>query len=377
MHEGQTMSGITLLNGKNYDFVVEKKETVKAQKLDTTSKKREKQTLFFRNYPTIISNSSVVASREGKGPIGNFFDEIIDNTKLDKKCFEKSEIRMMEHSINIALKKSALTLDDIDIFLAGDLLNQITTSSFVARKLSLPFLGLYSACSTFTESLALGAMMVDSGFCENVLCSTSSHFATAERQYRFPLEFGNQRPPYAQWTVTGSGSTILSSKFSGNSNEKICVTSATIGSVVDFGIKDISNMGAAMAPSALSTLINLFKNTNTIPSDYDLIVTGDLGKLGSDILRQLMSEQGYDLGQNYTDCGNLIYNVKQKCYQGGSGAGCSAAVFNSFLMQKIKSGEYKKIILAATGALMSSQTSFQGESIPSICHAVVVESIGN
>ncbi|MCL2861631.1 MAG: stage V sporulation protein AD [Firmicutes bacterium] len=335
--------------------------------------KRVGQTLIFHNNPKIISGASVVAKRESEGPIGLFFDEISDNCKQDKKCFEKSEIRMMTRSIELALNKTNLRLDDIDMFLAGDLLNQITTSSFVSRELSLPFLGLYSACSTFTESLALGAMMIDSGFYDNILCSTSSHFATAERQYRFPLEFGNQRPPYAQWTVTGSGSTILSNKSNDIYDENIFITSATIGRVVDFGIKDISNMGAAMAPAALSTLMSLFKNTNTTPTDYDLIATGDLGKLGSDILRQLMNEQNYDLGQNYTDCGNLIYNVHQKCYQGGSGAGCSAAVFNSFLLQRLRDGKYKKIILAATGALMSSQTSYQGESIPGICHAVVIE----
>jgi len=219
-----------------------------------------------------------------------------------------------------------------------------------------------------TQCLTLGASLVNAGYFDNVACATGSHFATAERQFRFPLEYGCQRPPYAQWTVTGAGCTIISQDGDGPS-----ITAATIGKAIDFGIKDLANMGAAMAPAAMDTLSALFKDTGTEASDYDMIVTGDLGKLGSDILRDLMHGEGHYLGQNYCDCGAIIYDRNQRCYQGGSGAGCSAAVFNSFIMERLWDKSLNKIVFLATGALMSNTSSYQGESIPAISHAVVIE----
>ncbi len=328
----------------------------------------KRQTIFFKNPPKIIAGASVVTDRESKGPIGKYFDVVEHDPKMGEKCFETAEITMMDKAVRKALEKSGKRVKDIDAFMAGDLLNQITTSAYVARGLEIPFIGLYNACSTFTEAVAIGSSMISAGYYENVICSTASHFATAERQYRYPLEYGSQRPPYAQWTVTGAGCSVLSS-----SGEGPKVVAATIGRVIDFGINDLSNMGAAMAPAAMDSMTRLFKDTDTSPENYDLILTGDLGKLGSDILRDLMREQGYELGQRYIDCGSLIYDVTQKCYQGGSGAGCSATVFSSYILNKINNGEYNRVALFATGALMSTQSCYQGETIPSLSHGIVIE----
>jgi stage V sporulation protein AD len=326
-----------------------------------------KQTLFFKNLPRIIAGGAVAAEKEAKGPIGEYFDSIFKESARDKN-FESAEISMVKEAVNFALKKAGLNLSDIDLFLAGDLLNQITSSSYTARDLGLPYMGLYSACSTMTQSLLTAAVLVNAGYFNNILCATASHFATAERQYRFPLEYGAQRPPYAQRTVTGAGCSIVSSGGNG-----ALITSATIGKVVDYGIDDLSNMGAAMAPAAMDTMYAMFKETDTAPEDYDLILTGDLGKLGSDILRDLMKEQGYFLGQNYADCGCIIYGSDQKVYQGGSGSGCSAGVFNSFILNQFYKNRYKKIAFLATGALMSVQSCDQGETIPCVSHGIILE----
>ncbi len=328
----------------------------------------KRQTIFFNNAPRIIAGASVVSEKESKGPLGRFFDLIEHDPKMGEKCFETAEIKMLELSVNKAVEKAGLRNKDIDLMLSGDLLNQITSSSYAARDLGIPYLGVYSACSTMTQALALGASFISAGHYSNIICCTASHFATAERQFRYPLEYGSQRPPYAQWTVTGAGCSVLSDSGDGPS-----ITSATFGKVVDFGTTDLSNMGAAMAPAAADTLLSLFKDTETSVEDYDLILTGDLGKLGSDIMRDLMREQGVELGQIYKDCGAMMYDITQKCYQGGSGAGCSASVFNSYILNKINEGVYKKIVFLATGALMSTQSCYQGESIPCISHAVVIE----
>ncbi|MBO5910115.1 MAG: stage V sporulation protein AD, partial [Clostridia bacterium] len=226
----------------------------------------------------------------------------------------------------------------------------------------------YSACATMAESLALGACLVDRQAFSTACCATASHFSSAERQYRFPLELGNQRPPTSQWTVTGGGATIVSSKGKGP-----VITSATFGKVIDFGIKDVNNMGACMAPAAMDTIMTHLKATDTRVEDYDLIATGDLGKLGSEILVDLLERKGIKLGQNYSDCGNLIYNKQEKVFMGGSGSGCSATVLNSYIMHKLRKGDFKKVLLVATGALLSTTTSQQGDSIPGIAHAVCIE----
>ena len=259
-------------------------------------------------------------------------------------------------------------VQDIDMLISGDLLNQIISSSFSARHFDSTFIGLYGACSTMAESLAIGACLVDSKNFNNVACCTGSHFSTVERQYRFPLELGNQRPPVSQWTVTGSGCSILSLKGKGN-----VISSATFGKVTDYDIKDVNNMGAAMAPAAMRTIIAHFEDTHTTPDDYDLILTGDLGKLGSEIFMDLMEHNGYKLGNNYNDCGQMMFNINQKAYQGGSGPGCSAIVLNGYVYKKLLEGKFKKVLFAATGALLSPLSSQQGDSIPGICHAVVIE----
>ena len=351
----------TILKGKNCVFESEKN-------ISTVLNNRSKQTLIFKCPPVIIGRMAICGEKEKNGPMGKYIQNGVSDNKMGEKCFEKAEIDMLTRAVLGALNSCNLRLDDVDAFVAGDLVNQITSSSYVARGMNVPYLGVYSACSTMTEALSIGAILLNSSQFNNVLCATSSHFATAERQFRYPLEYGCQRPAYSQWTVTGSGATILSQ--SGNGPK---ITSSVIGKVVDFGTNDLNNMGAAMAPAAMDSMCALFEDTNTLPKDYDLILTGDLGKLGSDILRDLMIEKGYFLGQNYIDCGNLIYDNTQDCYQGGSGCACSATVFNSFVLDKIERGEYKKIAYFATGALMNSQSCFQGETIPCISHGVVVE----
>ena len=328
-------------------------------------KRMGKQTISFSKCPNVIGNYSIVGQKEGNGNLKNYFDYVLKDDLFGEKTFEKAERKMIEHAILNALDGAGLRTKDLDLLICGDLLNQIISSSFAAREFDVTFLGLYGACSTMAEALAVGCCYIDGDYFDNVACATGSHFSTVERQYRFPLELGNQRPPVSQWTVTGAGCTVLSSK---NSNIKIA--NATFGKVTDFGVNDVNNMGAAMAPAAMSTLITHFEDTNTTPDDYDLIVTGDLGKLGCEILLDLMENKGYKLKDNYNDCGQMIFSNNQKVYQGGSGCGCSAVVLNSYILQKMEEGVYNKVLFAATGALLSTLSSQQGESIPGICHAV-------
>ena len=328
------------------------------------------QTIVFKNQPKIIGNYAIVGQKEGAGPFGKFFDYVLENDLFGEKTYEKAERKILEHAIFSCIDKAKIDPHTVDVILSGDLLNQIVSSSFAARHFDKPFLGLYSACSTMTEALLIASCLVDGKYVKTAVCATGSHFSTAEKQYRFPLELGNQRPPVSQWTVTGVGTTILSLDAKKTFPK---ITMATIGKVVDYGIVDANNMGAAMAPAAMNTLIAHFEDTNTKPSDYDLILTGDLGKLGSEILRDLMERNGYPLGENYSDCGHMIYNDHQHTYQGGSGAGCSASVFNSYIIKQIKERKLKKVLFLATGALLSPTTTFQGDSIPAISHAVVVE----
>ena len=330
-------------------------------------KRMGRQTISFQNAPKIIGNYSIVGEKEGHGNFKEYFDYIMKNDLFGEKTFGNAERKMLEHAILNALDKAGIKTQDLDLLVCGDLLNQIISSSFTAREFDVTFLGLYGACSTMAETLAVGSSFVDSKYFTNVACATSSHFSSAERQYRFPLELGNQRPPVSQWTVTGAGCTILS-----DSGSDIEIVNATFGKVTDFGISDVNNMGAAMAPAAMSTLIAHFEDTNTTPDDYDLILTGDLGKLGSEILMDLMENKGFKLKDSYSDCGQMIFNNNQKTYQGGSGCGCSAVVLNSYVMQKMREGVYKKVLFAATGALLSTLSSQQGNTIPGICHAVEI-----
>ena len=327
----------------------------------------KKRTLTFEN-ANVIDGYTVAGPKENDGRYKGFFDVALEDDMFGQNTFERAERKMFEHAIDGAIAKANLTNADIDAVIGGDLLNQIVSVSYAARKQHAGFLGMYNACATFVESLIVGANVLSNGF-DNVVCMAGSHFSTAERQYRYPLELGVLRSPVTQWTATGVGATVLSSQ----SEEKTPkITRATIGRVVDYGILDVNNMGAAMAPSACDTLVTFFKDTDTQPSDYDVIYTGDLGKLGSDILLDLTRQEGYDISEQLHDCGASLYWDEQQTYQGGSGAACSALVFNSVLLGRMRRGEYKRILLAGTGALMSPTTSFQGDTIPAITHLVEV-----
>lgn len=327
-----------------------------------------KQTVIFKHRPKIISTYTVCGPKEKESLFSQYFDLILEHDDWKMDSYEKAERKMMEHTIFCAIEKSGFHQNQIDALICGDLMNQIISSSFAARKFDTTYIGLFGACSTMAETMAVGACLVDGGYFNNVACATCSHFSTAERQFRYPLELGNQRPPTSQWTVTGAGCAILSSFGVGPQ-----ISMATFGKVTDYGVVDVNNMGAAMAPAAMNTLIAHFNDTQTTPDDYDLIITGDLGKLGSEILIDLMENKGYKLGQNYIDCGHAIFNKNQHTQQGGSGCGCSALLFNSYFIKCLKEKKYKKILFMATGALLSPISSFQGESVPSIAHAIVIE----
>lgn len=359
-----------------------KKTTTKPQSLDGANKdtlppptgfSSRQRVMRFYNKPRIVGRMSVVGKKEAAGPMGEYFAKRETDDKMKEKTFERAEIRMLDTAVRGAIRDARMDIEDVDVMISGDLLNQMTTSSYAARDIGVPHIGIYGACSTMTEGLMLSAALVDAGYFKNIVCAASSHFATAERQFRYPLEYGCQRPPYAQWTVTGAAASVVS--INNEENERYPkIVLAVPGLITDYGVNDLNNMGAAMAPAAANTLFTLLTQSGFGVDDFDLIVTGDLGKLGSDILRDMMRKRGIKLGQNYIDCGNMIYDVEQKCYQGGSGCACSATIFSSFIMDKLLSGEYRRIAYLATGALMSTQSCYQGETIPSTSHAVVVES---
>lgn len=325
-------------------------------------------TFKFTGTPTILATASLVGSKEGQGPLGRYFDEILPDDILGEKSWEKAESKIMEKTARLVADKAGLAWDEVQLLLAGDLLNQIVCCNFAARDLNVPFFGLYAACATWTEGLTLGAMIVDGGYAGPVVVATCSHNKTAERQYRFPTEFGNQRPPTAQWTVTGSGAAVLAADGKGPR-----ITHATVGRVVDTGAKDPFDMGGAMAPAAVDTIVRHFKDTGRGPEDYDLIVTGDLGRVGIELAQELLRDEGYPLGGRFEDCGVLMFDKSQNVQAGGSGAACSATVFGSYIYPKIGTGGWQRILLVATGALFSPTTYQQGESIPCIAHAVSVE----
>ncbi len=330
-------------------------------------------TIFFKNKPRIISYAAICGSKEKEGIIGQYADSTSDDDMFGEPTYEKAERAILSKVMTLAIEKAKLKESSIDVIISGDLLNQIISSSFAARQFNCPYLGVYSACSTMSESMMLGAIMADGGYIKRALVATSSHFASAERQYRFPLELGCTRPPQAQWTVTGAGGMVIAAGDDGSSNQDkkyVKIVSATMGKVCDYGVTDVNNMGAAMAPAACQTIVNHFKDSQTSPRDYDLILTGDLGALGSRILKDLCWEKGYDISSNHVDCGEIIYKVIESEFQGGSGAGCSATVLNSYILTKMETGGYNRVLFAATGALLSTVSSGQGESIPGICHAV-------
>ena len=319
----------------------------------------------------IIGSASVVGHKEKEGPLGEYFDLFDKTDKFNQKTWEKSEIEMQKTALSAALTKMNMSENDIDAMFAGDLLNQCIGSSYGLVDFDIPFFGIYGACSTAVEGLMLASLLISGSHCKRCATISSSHFCSAEQQYRTPIEYGGQRSPTAQWTVTGSAAFIVSDI----SSHGVKITRAMPGIVIDKGINDAANMGAAMAPAAIDTLSRFFKESKTAPSDYDGIYTGDLGIEGSKILKELLYLEGYNLGNNYYDCGRLIFDPSyQDVHSGGSGCGCSAVVLSSYILPKLKSGALKKVLIIGTGAMMSPTSLKQGMSIPAIAHLIQLES---
>lgn len=330
--------------------------------------KRGRQTFTLANPAIITTWASVVGKKEAQGPLGETFDISSSDTYFGQKTWEQAEKYMQQQALQKLLDKAKLTSADLDLVFSGDLLNQCIGSSFSLRNTGIPHLGLYGACSTMAESLLLSAMTVGGGFADRVVALTSSHFASSERQYRFPLGYGGQRTPTSQWTVTGSGAALVSSTGKGPA-----ITDCTIGTVTDLGIKDMNDMGSAMAPAAYSTIRAHLEDTKRAPEDYDLIVTGDLGQQGKEMLLELARLDGLSLGGKLSDCGTLIFdNTTQDVHSGGSGCGCSAVTLCGYLLDKLRTGKLKKILFCGTGALLSPTSSQQGLPIPGVCHAVCI-----
>ena len=330
--------------------------------------KRGKQSFSLPEMPVITAWASVAGKKESEGPLAHSFDMTSQDTYFGQKTWEQAEKQMQKNALDILLKKAGLSKHQLGLVCSGDLLNQCIGSSFSLRNSGVPHLGLYGACSTMAESLLLASMAVSGGFSDKVVAMTSSHFASSERQYRFPLGYGGQRTPTAQWTVTGSGAALVCSAGKGPRIE-----SCTIGTVTDLGIKDANNMGAAMAPAAYETIRAHFEDLSTAPEDFDLIVTGDLGQLGKDVLLELSKRDGISLGGQLTDCGTLVFDqTTQDVHSGGSGCGCSAITLCGYLLNQLNSGKLKRILFCGTGALLSPTSTQQGLPIPGVCHALSI-----
>ena len=335
-------------------------------------KKRGKQTFVFENKPVISGWASIAGKKEGEGPLAAYFDKIVKDSYCGEKTWEQAEKRFQQLALSTLLSKTNTTGESIDLLFSGDLLNQCIGSSMTVNNMNIPHIGLYGACSTMAESLMLCAMAVDGGYISRGVAMTSSHFASSERQYRFPLGYGGQRTPTAQWTVTGAGAAMVCGNGKGPRIE-----ACTAGSVNDLGIKDANNMGAAMAPAALSTIQAHFQDLNRTANDYDLIVTGDLGQLGKEILLTLARQSGVDLAGKLADCGCLVFdNTQQDVHSGGSGCGCSAITLCGYLLDNLQKGKFRRILFCGTGALLSPTSVQQGLSVPGVCHAVSIESEG-
>lgn len=328
-----------------------------------------RQSIQFDTAPYIQEAFCITGKKEGEGPLGKYFDIVEEDAMFGKESWEEAESELQRIAAEGVLKKSKLTKQDIRYILAGDLLEQMTATSFGIMDLEIPLFGLYGACSTMGEALSLASILIAGGFAENVIAMASSHYAGAEKQFRFPLEYGNQRPLAATWTVTGCGAVILGKKRS-----KARVTGITTGKVVDFGMKDSMNMGACMAPAACDTIYQNFMDFNRMPEDYDKIITGDLGYIGHDILLDLMKERGFDISKQHMDCGIEIFDREtQDTHSGGSGCGCSAVTLSAYLLREIEKGAWKRILFIPTGALLSKVSFNEGRTVPGIAHAVVIE----
>nr|WP_319489813.1 stage V sporulation protein AD [uncultured Caproiciproducens sp.] len=329
-----------------------------------------KYTLELGRKPVILGFAAVVGKKESEGPLGAYYDQCHNDTTLGESSWEKAESRLQNEAVVLALKKANVENTDIDCILAGDLLNQCISSTFGLRSLNIPFLGQFGACSTMAQTLGIASLFTESGAAQQAVAVTSSHFCSAERQFRFPLEYGGQRTPTAQWTATASGAIVMGSPEQKKEGQVI-VDSVTFGRITDFGIKDAANMGAAMAPAAAQTLKDYLTDTGASPKDFDLILTGDLGTIGSDLMEKLLMKDGIDISSVHNDCGLMIYDrEKQDVHAGGSGCGCSGAVLCSYILQQLTAGQLHKVLFLGTGALMSPTSSQQGESIPGVAHLV-------
>lgn len=329
---------------------------------------RGRQSFAFDNHPAILASSAIAGKKEQEGPLSAYFDYVTTDTTFGQDTWEKAESKMQELALDTVRKKAGIHNQDIDLLFAGDLLNQCISSSFAVRDAGVPFLGLYGACSTMAEGLSLAGMAVNGGYARKAVAMSSSHFASAERQYRFPLGYGGQRTPTAQWTVTGSGCILLGQREQGP-----FLNAVTTGSVLDYGVKDANNMGAAMAPAAYETIRAHFDDLRLSPSDYDLIVTGDLGAVGKEIILDLFQRDGVGIGGVYNDCGTMVFDMQtQDVHAGGSGCGCGSIVLCGYILRQMAKGKLKHVLFCGTGALLSPLSTQQGESIPSVCHAVAI-----
>lgn len=361
-----------------------------------------KRTFAFPSKPEITGAAAVAGVKEGRGPQAEWFDLILQDDYYGEKTFEKAESKMLRSAFNMALENAGLQKQSLELMLSGDLLNQLMASSYMARDIGVPYLGMYGACSTMTQSMLVGAVMVDGGYSGNAAAGASSHFATAERQFRMPLEHGNQRTPQAQWTATAAGAVILQSSGCSStaahshgqsvsaendelkaktgektgtefSSRRICITHGTVGRVIDPGITDTNAMGSAMAPAAFDTIKTHLEDLERSPHDYDLILSGDLGKVGRAIMLDLSKDKLKGIDAVYEDCGAIMYGPDQDAHAGGSGCGCSAAMIAGRVIKEMRAGKYKRVMLVSTGALISTISKQQGETVPGIAHAVTLE----
>lgn len=341
-----------------------------------------KQSISFQNPPCIIGYSSIAGKKEGEGPLGSYFDMIEEDPLVGGKTWEEAESKLQKKAADMAIQKAGLKNSDIRYLVAGDLLGQLIATSFGIMDLEIPMFGVYGACSTMGESMSLGAMLVDGGFADKVVALTSSHFAGAEKQFRFPLDYGNQRPLAATWTVTGSGAVVIANhnevkkQKEKNREPAIVIKGITTGKVMDYGIKDSMNMGASMAPAAADVIYHNLSDFGIKADYYDKIITGDLGYVGADIIKDIMKEKGYDISKNHMDCGIEIFSKEiQDTHSGGSGCGCSAITLTGYVFQKMKKKEWNKVLFIPTGALLSTVSFNEGNSVPGIAHGVVLETL--
>ncbi len=334
-----------------------------------------KRTLALENRPYLLGHAAAVGKKEGEGPLGERFDYVAKNDRMGQRSWELAESELQKTAIRLALRKTTLPERSLDLILAGDLLNQCIGSFLASMHANVPYLGQYGACSTMAQGLALGGCLVESGAANRLLAAASSHFCSAERQYRFPLAYGGQRTPTAQWTATAAGAAVLGSEPMPNGAEPcdVRITHVLFGRMVEMGVKDAANMGAAMAPAAADTLSALLEDLGAEPRDFDCIVTGDLGHIGADLLLTLLRGDNIDLSPVYSDCGSLIFGDEQDAHAGGSGCGCSAAVLCGPLLRDMHRGKIHRLVFAGTGAMMSPTSVQQGQPIAGICHAVVLE----